>query len=96
MNITQPATTVANNTQEVTLRTLTSDISSLEHGSQTPVPERLTAHFTPAAEPGDEPARHHHTHLLHILLTILVLGLLSAGIYRYVYPYLVGSGPAAL
>jgi hypothetical protein len=90
MNIVRQQTTVAETTQEILLRTLASDIASLEHGNTLPVAERMTTHF--AAPEDTEVAKKSGSHaIFRIILTIVVLGVLGFGIYRFVYPYIVGG-----
>lgn len=90
MNITPQHTTVADNTQEVLLRTLASDVASLEHGSQTPTAEHLTARFTPPAENTSSPDGHHSS-AVHIVLVVVFLLVIAAVIYFFVYPHLRGG-----
>ncbi len=90
MNIVRQQTTVADTTQEVLLRTLASDIASLEHGSALPVAEHLTARFAAPEDTTSTGAPRSHAGL-RIILVILVLGAVGFGIYRFVYPYIVGG-----
>ncbi len=97
MNITPQSTTVADNTQEVLLRTLASDIASLEHGSQIPTAQHLTARFSPEADDTSALAAPKSHHTLHTVLVILFLALVGAGIYFYIYPRIMSSfAPAAV
>ena len=94
MNTTQ--TTTASNEQEVTLRTLTSDIASLQRGSATPQPEQLTAHFASSAADTATNEPSHHTGIMHIIVTIVILLAIGVAVYWFVTPYLIGTGPAVL
>jgi hypothetical protein len=90
MNIVRQQTTVASTTQEILLRTLASDIASLEHGSSTPKAEQITAQFTPSEDSAPLEAPRSHAALRTILI-IVMLGVLGFGIYRFVYPYITGE-----
>lgn len=93
MNTTQ---TAASNEQEVLLRTLTSDVASLQRGNATPQPEQLTAHFAAAAPEASLDQGSHHAGISHVIVTIAILLVIGAALYWFVSPYITGTGPAAL
>ncbi len=90
MNITPQRTTVVDTTQEVLLRTLASDVTSLEHGSQTPTAEHLTARFNPSVNTASSSSGH-NSGVIHIVLAIVFLLAVAAAIYFFVYPHLRGG-----
>lgn len=90
MNIAPQRTTVIDTTQEVLLRTLASDVTSLEHGNQTPTAEHLTARFTPSVNTTSNPSGH-SSGVIHVVLAVVFLLAVAATIYFFVYPHLRGG-----
>lgn len=86
------ATTLAATTQEVLLRTLTSDIASIQHGDQTPVPVHYTAQFSEKNESSAPTDPNAHKGL-HLILALLFLAAVGVGFYYYVYPSLTQLTP---
>jgi hypothetical protein len=89
MNITQSATTVASGGHEISLRTMASDVSSLERGSQQPIATHLVA---PSSEPlleNSVKVSRQGISVVRLMLALLFLALVGIGIYLYVYPILI-------
>jgi hypothetical protein len=90
MNTAGRPTVVQNTTEELLIRTLSSDISSLQHGNPSPVAEHITTHFAEQAAEETLPAPHHGS-ALGIIIAVLVLGGLGTALYYFLLPYIVGG-----
>jgi opacity protein-like surface antigen len=90
MNTAGRPTTVQSTTEELLIRTLSSDISSLQHGNQAPVPEHVTAHFTEQTEEEAQPHPHHSSAFGVIVALLVVVGL-GYALYLYLTPYIIGG-----
>ncbi len=90
MNTAGRPTIVPSTTEELLIRTLSSDVSSLQHGNQTPVPEHVTAHFTEQPEQETQP-HPHHSSSFGIIVTLLVVTGLGYALYLYLIPYIIGG-----
>lgn len=88
MNITQ-STTPAASGQDVALRTLASDIASLERGDQAPTPERVTTHPSEAIQEDAVKIQKEGVSVVRLLLAIVFLISVGVAIYIYVYPHII-------
>jgi len=71
---------VVSSTQEVFLRTLASDASSIQHGAVIPAPVSIMTSMPPAAETGADLPAHHHT----VKIVLILAGFIALGITLYI------------
>ena len=96
MNIAARPTTVITTAQEINLRTLATDIASLEHGSQAPAPEHLTAEVSAETEQETVQLTRQRAAGAHLLLTLFILLAIAGVVYFVVWPYVMSSGPTVI
>lgn len=77
---------------EVSLRTLASDIQSIEHGAGAPTPSSFKVdQQLPETDAETDSQPHSRRSLGHTLLLIAILLAMAVGGYFYIYPLLMGA-----
>jgi len=88
MNITQASgTTTSLPSQEISLRTMISDVKSLERGNQAPIAEHIQVKSSEPIQQDTVKVPRGSISVFRLILAIIFLICVGVGMYYYVYPY---------